>query len=146
MNKWDDTLRDLLSIQERVNRLFDTAMGGVETREESGSGLWSPAVDIYETGSEIIVEAELPEVKQSDMDIKVQDNTLTIEGERKLRRAVKEGYHRIERAYGKFSRSFPLSGPVDQETIKATLKDGVLRIILPKKGDALSKQIPITGQ
>ena len=144
-NRWD-TLRDLLSIQERVNRVFDTAMGGVEAKEEPGSGLWSPVVDIYETGSEIIVEAELPEVKQSDMDIKVRDNTLTIEGERKLRRAVKEGYHRIERAYGKFSRSFSLSGSVDQGSVKATLKDGVLRIILPKKGEELLKRIEINGQ
>lgn len=139
-------MRDLLSIQERVNRLFDNAMGGAEAKEESGSGLWSPVVDIYETGSEFIVEAELPEVKQSDIDIKVQDNTLIIEGERKLRRGVKEGYHRIERAYGRFSRSFPLPGSVDQEMIKATLKDGVLQIILPKTGEVLPKQIEITGQ
>ena len=145
MNRWD-TVKDLLSIQERVNRLFDHATGGAEAKEESGSGLWAPVVDIYETGSEFFVEAELPEVKQSDIDIKVQGNALTIEGERKLRRAVKEGYHRIERSYGRFSRSFPLPSSVDQESIKATLKDGVLRIILPKKMEVFPKQIEIAEQ
>jgi HSP20 family protein len=142
MNK-RDTLRDLFSIQERVNRLFEDAMGGAAAPEETGGTTWSPVVDIYEAGSEFVVEAELPEVAQSDIDIKVQNNTLTIEGERRLQRAMMEGYHRIERAYGRFSRSFLLPGSVDQETITATLRDGVLRIVLPKRVEVLPKQIEI---
>jgi len=143
MNK-RDTLRDLFSIQERVNRLFEDSMGGIASPEETGGGTWSPVVDIYEAGTEFVVEAELPEVQQSDIDIKVLNYTLTIEGERRLRRAIMEGYHRIERAYGWFSRSFLLPSSVDQDTITATLKDGVLRVVLPKKMEVLPKQIEIT--
>lgn len=132
MNRWD-ALRDLFSIQERVNRFFENALGGMEAAEEAGVGTWSPVIDIYETEHDFVVEAEIPEVKQSDIQTRIQDNALTIEGERKLQRPMTEGYHMIERAHGKFSRSFLLPGSVDQESIKATLKDGILQIVLPKK-------------
>jgi HSP20 family protein len=145
MNKWD-TLRDLFSIQERVNRLFEDALGGMEASEEGAAGTWSPVVDIYETEQDFVVEAELPEVRQADIQIKIQDNTLTIEGERKFQGPMTEGYHRIERSHGRFSRAFLLPALVDQESIKATLKDGILQIVLSKKSNALPRQITITGQ
>jgi HSP20 family protein len=140
MRKWE-TLKDLLSIRERVNRLFEEALGGGREAGEV-AGTWSPVVDIYETETEFVVKAEIPEVKQSDIIIKVQDNTLTIEGERKLQQAI-EGYHRIERAYGRFTRSFLLPGSVDRGAIKAALKDGILDIVLPKKAEILPRQIEI---
>lgn len=141
MNKWD-TLKDLLSIQERVNRLFeDTLVTGEAEREPAGT--WSPRADMYETDAELVVKAELPEVEQSDIDIRIKDNTLIIEGERKLRRTITEGYHRIERSSGRFVRSFLLPCFIEQDNIKATLKDGILQIILPKKIAAQPKQVEI---
>jgi len=140
MSRWD-TLKDLVSIRERVNRLFEDVLGGVREADEV-VGTWSPVVDIYETEKEFIVKAELPEVKQSDINIKVQDHTLTIEGERKPQRAI-EGYHRVERAYGRFTRSFLLPSSIDQNVIKATLKDGILQIVLPKRVEILPRQIEI---
>lgn len=133
-------------MQERVNRLFEDALGGSETEETQGTGRWSPAVDIYETGSEFVVEAELPEVSQSDIDIRIQDTTLTIQGERRSRQPAMEGYHRIERAHGRFSRSFLLPGSVDRESVSAALRDGILRVVLPKKVEVLPKQIKIVEQ
>jgi HSP20 family protein len=144
MNKWDP-LKDLLSIRERMNRLFEDTLGSGEGSSEIVSaGTWSPVVDIYETGTEFIVKAEVPEVQQSDIDIRVKDTMITIEGERNVHRSMMEGYHRIERAYGKFQRSFLLPGLVDKEGIKATLRDGVLKIVLPKKDIVITKQIEIT--
>ena len=144
-NKWDP-FKDLFSVHERMNRLFEnTVAGGKDSRDPVSTGAWSPAVDVYETEEEFIVEAEIPEVERPDVDIKVENDTLTIEGERKLNNTVMEGYHRIERNYGRFSRSFVLSGSVDKDSIKASLKDGVLRIILPKKGRTVSRKIQISG-
>ncbi len=143
MSKWDP-LRDLLSIQERVNRLFEETPGIGRPPGEGASGCtWSPIMDVYETEKEFLVKAEVPEVKQPDIEIKVRDNMLTIEGERRLQRTLMEGYHRIERAHGRFRRSFLLPGSVDQDNITATLKDGILKIVLPKKSNAVKKQIEI---
>lgn len=139
-----DSLRDLISIQDRVNRLFEDALNTGKTSGETPKGTWSPAVDIFETQNEFVVKAEVPEIKQSDIEIKVQDNTLTIEGERKLYTATLEGYHRIERAHGRFKRSFLLPGTVNQDNIRATLKDGILTVSLPKMIEVMPKQIEIT--
>jgi HSP20 family protein len=144
MNRWDP-LRDLLSVQERINRLFEDALGDrAGATELTRAGVWSPAVDIGETGEEFIVMAELPDVKQSDIGIRVKGNTLIIEGERRPQRTLMEGYHRIERAYGRFQRSFLLPGLVDQNSMTATLRDGILKIVLPKKTESKKRQIVIT--
>jgi len=144
MNSWDP-FKDLLSIQERVNRLFENATGsGVQ--DPASGGTWSPAVDICETETEFLVRAEVPGVKRSDIDIRVRGNTLTIEGERKLHHTGMEGYHRLERVYGRFQRSFLLPGAVDQDNIIASLKDGILKIVLPKRGDTKDKQREATAQ
>jgi HSP20 family protein len=143
MSKWDP-FRDLFSIQERVNRLFDDALGtGEKGGDVSQAGTWSPAVDIYETETEFLVKAEIPEVKQSEIDIRVKGNTLSIEGERRPHRSMREGYHRVERVYGRFQRSFLLPGSVDQEKITATLKDGILKIVVPKKEETVKTHIEI---
>jgi len=143
MSKWDP-FRDLLSIQERVNRLFEDALGAGENRGDvTLAGTWSPAVDIYETETEFLVKAEIPEVKQAEIDIRVKGNTLSIEGERRPHRSMREGYHRVERVYGRFQRSFLLPGSVDQERIAATLRDGILKIVLPKKEETVKKHIEI---
>lgn len=134
---------DLLSIQDRMSRLFDDTLVAENSEVITTGGTWSPVVDIYETETEFVVKAEVPEVKQSDLDVRVIDNTLMIKGERKPLRTVMEGYYRIERAYGKFQRSFLLPGSVDQDNIKATLMDGVLNIVLSKKEKVVSRQAEI---
>jgi HSP20 family protein len=140
--RWDP-FHDLLTLQDRMNRLFDESMRGARPADES-STTWSPAVDIYETENEIVLKAELPEVDQKEIDIQIENSTLTIQGERKPDTAVKqENYHRIERAYGRFNRSFTLPNLVDQENIKAEYKDGVLKIELPKREERKSKQIKV---
>lgn len=145
MNSWD-YLRDLLSIQERVNRLFEDALGsGGSARDAASAGTWSPAVDICETETEFLVNAEVPDVLRGDIDIRITGSTVTIEGERRMHGTVMEGYHRIERAYGRFQRSFPLPGLVDQDKVTATLKDGILEIVLPKRDDASRRQIEVAG-
>lgn len=143
MSKWDP-FRDLLSIQERVNRLFEDAFGAGENKSDGAlAGAWSPPVDIYETETEFLVEAEIPDVKESEIDIRVKGNTLSIEGERKPHRPMGEGYHRVERVYGRFQRSFLLPGSVDQERIAATLRDGILKIVLPKSEETVRTHIEI---
>jgi len=142
--RWDP-FRDLVALQDRMNRLFDESVRNVRTGDEAlSSATWSPAIDIYETANEVVVKAELPEVNQSDIDIQVENNTLTLRGERKFDKETKqENFHRIERAYGVFSRSFTLPSTVDQERIKADYKDGILRISLPKREASKPKQIKV---
>jgi len=143
--RWEP-FQDLLAIQERMNRLFDETLQRTRSREEEdiSAGLWAPPVDIYETENEIVLKAELPEIDQKDIEIKVEDNSLTIRGERRFdQETKKENYHRIERAYGKFSRSFSLPNTIDQEKIKASYKDGILKLVMPKKEEKKPKQITV---
>ncbi len=141
--RWDP-FRDLLTLQDRMNRLFDESMRGARPADESTTS-WSPAVDIYETENEIVLKADLPEVNQKNIDIQIENSTLTIQGERKPDTTIKqENYHRIERAYGRFNRSFTLPNLVDQEKVKAEYKDGVLTIELPKREERKPKQIKVS--
>lgn len=140
--KWDP-FRDILSFQDRMSRLFEDMMG---KRFEEGVSLttWTPPVDIYETDSDIVLKAELPGVKIQDVDLQVRDNLLVVRGERKFEKDVKEeNYHRIERVYGSFQRAFTLPTLIRQDGIKATLKDGILEVILPKAEVAKPRQIKI---
>jgi HSP20 family protein len=143
--RWEP-FRDLVSLQERMNRVFDDAFRGASRSEEDWAlgGSWAPAVDIYEQGHDIVLKAELPGVDPKDVDVRVENNVLTLRGERKLDNEVKrENYHRVERSYGAFTRSFTMPNMVDTEKIKAEYKDGVLRVSLPKKDEAKPKQISI---
>ncbi|MBW2038519.1 MAG: Hsp20/alpha crystallin family protein [Deltaproteobacteria bacterium] len=141
VTRWEP-LKDLMALQERMNRLFEETFS--RGPKEAEVGVWSPAVDILEKGEEIILKMEVPEVDQRDIDIKMEGNILTIKGERKLEEGTKrEDYHRLERPYGNFNRSFSLPNTVDQGKIKAGYKDGVLRVILPKKEETKPKQIEV---
>ena len=144
LTKWEP-LRDLLTLQDRMNRLFDDSMRGIRPEENAlSSGIWSPPVDIYETEGDVILKAELPEVNQKDIDIQVENNTLTLKGERRFEKETKkENFHRIERAYGTFTRSFTLPNAIDQEKIHADYKDGVLKITMPKREETKAKQIKV---
>ena len=146
--RWEP-FRDLVSIQGRMNRLFDEAFRGATRgsgdEEEWSLGSWAPAVDIFEQDGHIVLKAELPGVDPKDVEVRVENNVLTLRGERKLDNDVqKENYHRVERAYGSFSRSFTLPTVVDTEKIKAEYRDGVLRVNLPKREEAKPKQISIS--
>jgi len=128
-----------------MNRLFDDSMRGMRPGEEGlASAIWSPAVDIYETENEVILKAELPEINQKDIEIQVENNTLILRGERKFEKEAKrENFHRIERAYGNFSRSFTLPNTIDQERIRADYKDGILKVMMPKREEIKPKQIKV---
>jgi len=140
--RWDP-FRDLSTLQERVNRLFVGTLGPF--RGEEALSRWAPPVDIYETEQEIVLKADLPEVKLEDVDIRVENNTLTVKGERRMENEVKEdNYHRVERYYGGFARTFSLPNTVDAEKIRADYNDGVLRITMPKREEAKPKQIKVS--
>jgi HSP20 family protein len=141
--RWDP-FRDLNMLQERMNRLFDDAGRWKHDGEPSATTTWSPAVDIFETEGEIMVKAELPGMDRKDITLHLENNVLTLKGERRFEKETKEeNYHRIERAYGGFSRAFSIPATVDEEKIRADYKDGVLKIALPKKEQAKPKQIRI---
>ncbi len=142
--RWRPT-RDLLSIRDEVNRLFDNFFTGVpERRRGLLEGEWAPSVDIAETDNDVVVTAELPGVKQDDVDITITDDVLILKGEKKEEKEVKEkNYHRIERSYGSFQRSVSLPAGVQADKAKATYKDGVLHITVPKAEEAKPKQIKI---
>ena len=112
--------------------------------EESSLTAWAPSVDIYETEHELVIKADIPEVDPKDLDIRVENNILTIRGERKFEKKVsEENYLRVERAYGSFARSFTLANTVNSEAIKADYQNGVLTLSIPKKEEAKPKQIKV---
>ena len=141
--RWDP-FRELTEMQERVNRLF----GELYRRGEDDvmrRGTWVPPVDIYDGGNhELVIKAELPDMRREDIQLTVENNTLTISGEKKMDSEVKEeNCHRIERTYGVFSRSFSLPQTVDTEKVSAEYKNGVLTVKLPVREEAKPKQIPV---
>ena len=141
--KWDP-IRDLLSIQDRMNRLFEQTLSRSRTEEGISPSTWSPAMDIYETPEAIVMKADLPGLTREDIEIEIRDNALTIKGERRFAKDVQqENYLRIERAYGAFQRSFTLPATVQREKIRAIFRDGVLELLLPKAGEAKPKKIAI---
>lgn len=137
---------DLLSLQERMNQLLDESFRGQHTEDDwTPGGSWAPLVDIYEQEGDLFLQAELPGVDPKAVDVRVEDNVLTLRGERRAEAEVKrDRYHRMERSYGKFSRSFTLPSAINTEKIQAEYKDGVLRLTLPKKEEAKPKQITIS--
>ena len=144
--RWEP-FRDLLTLQDRMNRLFEESFGRKQDIEGTYGENWMPSVDIYETENEVVFAVELPGVEQKDVDIQVKDNNLLIKGDRKLEKEVnKENYHRMERSYGMFQRTFMLPNYVDRDNIKATFKSGVLRVIIPKCSETKPKQIAISSE
>ena len=141
LNRWEP-FRGAAALQEQVNRLFGNALE--RSAEESNLTSWAPAVDIYETEHELVVKADLPEVDPRDLDIRVENNILTIRGERKFEKKVnEENYLRVERAFGSFSRSFSLANTVNSEAIKADYQNGALTLAIPKREEAKPKQIKV---
>lgn len=138
-------MRELRSMQDQMDRLLNLAWGtGDFPGEDIKEGMWQPAVDIYETPEAVVIKAELPDVEQKDIDVRIDDGTLTIKGERKHEDEVKkENYHRIERYFGSFQRSFKLPGSVAQEQVSAVCEKGVLTVTLPKKEETKPKQISV---
>jgi HSP20 family protein len=140
-----DPFRELSHMQDRINRIFGDAYRRTDDDVLKG-GDWTPPVDIFENKEhEIVLRAELPGLKREDIDIRVENNTLTLRGERK--QETKEGstdnYHRVERSYGSFSRSFSLPTTVNTEKVSATFADGVLTITLPTREEAKPRQIQV---
>ncbi|MGE5239827.1 MAG: Hsp20/alpha crystallin family protein [Chloroflexota bacterium] len=132
-------LEDLFTLRERINKLFEESH---PKSIEAESVTWVPPVDIYETSGEYVVKAELPDVKESDIDIRVESDVVTLRGEKPL---LREGryYHQVERSFGIFARSFSLPTEVDKDAMTATLKDGILKIVIPKKGGMVPLRVEI---
>ena len=129
-----------------VDRLFESVFGGLDSSDSDLTGSWTPAVDIVEQDGNIVLHAELAGIEAKDVDIQLENNTLTLRGERKRSTEVEDdSYHRVERRYGSFSRSFSLPSTVDQAGIKADFDKGVLTLTLPKRDEVKPKQIPITA-
>ncbi len=144
--RWDP-FRELTEMQDRMGRLFGELYrrgGGEDDVMRRGS--WAPAVDIYDTGKhELVIKAELPDMKREDIQLTVENNMLTISGEKRMDNEMKEeNCHRIERTYGTFTRSFSLPNTVNTEKVSADYKNGVLTVRLPMKEEAKPKQIAVT--
>jgi HSP20 family protein len=140
-----EPFRELAQMQDRINRIFGDAYTRRYDDDVMQRGEWIPPVDIYETSAqEIVLRAELPGVAKEDIDLRVENNTLTLKGTRKREADVKEDqYHRVERSYGSFIRSFSLPSRIDTEKVRAEFKDGVLSITLPVKEEAKPRQISV---
>ena len=132
VRKWDP-LRDLLSLQERMNRLFEESFAGrLEEPALMGSGTWTPLADAYETPEAFVVFLELPGIDEDDVEVQVDGDTLTVKGQRRSLGFRPDRFHRMERSHGPFLRSFQLTEEVDPGRVGAQLRDGVLRLELPK--------------
>ena len=141
-----DPFRDLRSLQEEVNRLFSTNLTRGFGEEGIGRGAWNPSVDIYENKDQIILEAELPGMKRDDFELTVENNVITLRGERNFeKKDDTDNYHRVERSYGSFTRSFTLPQTVSAEGATAEYNNGVLRVILPKREETKARRIEVSG-
>jgi len=141
--RWEP-FRDLMTSQRDFDRLFREAFSPKFGEGELSTRTWAPAVDIYENGDNLVLKAELPGINPDDVEIRVEDNTLYLKGERKFEKEVKEqNYHRVERSYGTFTRSFSLPNSVDADKVGASYQDGVLTLTMPKKEEAKPKTIKI---
>ncbi len=141
ITRWDP-FRELAQLQDRVNRLFQETG---PTREEGfPTSSFVPPVDIYETEQNIVLKVEVPGVEQKDLDIRIENNTITIRGERKFEKEVnEENFHRVERRYGSFQRSFGLPNTVNTENVTADYDNGILKVTLAKRAEAKPKQIKV---
>lgn len=142
--EWDP-LKDLAAIQTRMNKLFESALARTHMDAEGGVGAWTPVADVYETGERLVFSLELPGLRQDDIDLRVEATELVVQGERTMEREHPgEQFHRVERSYGKFVRRFPLGTEVDRQGAEAVYRDGVLRVTLPKKPNAVKSPIRVS--
>jgi len=137
-----EPFRGVSTFQDQINRFFNEAFD--HSSDEANLTPWAPSVDIYETEHQLVVKADLPDIKPEELDIRVENNILTIRGERKFEKKVDDNnYLRVERSYGSFSRSFSLANTVNTEAIQADYKNGVLTLSIPKREEAKPKQIKV---
>jgi len=142
-----DPFRDLRTLQEEVNRLFSTNLTRGFAEEGIGRGAWNPSVDIYENKDQIVLEAELPGMNREDFELSVENNVIVLRGERQFEKKDEaDNYHRVERSYGSFTRSFTLPQTVSAEGATAEYRNGVLRVTLPKREEAKSRRIEISAE
>jgi HSP20 family protein len=138
--RWDP-FRDVMALREDVNRLFGRTLG-----EGAGAAVWTPAVDVFDTKHAIVLKAELPGMKPEDIDIEIDDNVLTIKGERRFQEAVEDGrYYRLERSYGHFSRSLTLPQGVRGDQVQASFDHGVLEVRVPKAEEVKPRKIAVNA-
>ena len=142
LTRWEP-FREFSTLQDRMNRLFRESYN--EGRDESlTTSSFAPAVDVYEDEHKVALKIEVPGIDEKDIDVRVENNTLTVHGERKIEKEEKEeNYRRVERQYGSFTRSFTLPNVVDAEKVSANYDKGVLKITLAKKAEAKPKQIKV---
>lgn len=144
--RWDP-FRDLVSIQDELNRLFGRTFTGVEPTRPTAAGAWMPSMDVFETEDTIVATVELPGIDPEDVEVAVEDQTLTISGSRAFSSEVEEeSFHRIERRYGSFSRAITLPQTADTERVEASFDKGVLTVKVPKVEKAKPKKIQIKAE
>ena len=144
ISQWEP-FRDLLSTQDRFNQLFNhTFARAFGDEREVTPRAWVPPVDIYETAGSLVLKAELPGINPDEVEIRVEDNTLYLKGERKFEKEVKEeNLHRVERSYGTFTRSFALPNTIDADKVRAEYQNGILTLTMPKREEAKPRTIKI---
>jgi len=141
--RWNP-MRELMSVNEQLSRFLDESFG--RSPSDVDYGTWSPAVDLREEPDRFILQADLPGMKKEDIEISVENSVLSVRGERRFEQEVKkETYHRIERAYGKFTRAFTLPSRVNAEAITANYKDGTLEVVIPKAEESKPKRVAVQG-
>jgi HSP20 family protein len=143
LTRWDP-YREFSTLQDRMNRLFNASFNSEGRDESLTTSSFAPAVDVYEDEHDITLKIEVPGIGEKDIDVRIENNTLTVHGERKIEKEEKEeNYRRIERQYGSFTRTFTLPNTVDSDTVSATYEKGVLKVKLAKKAEAKPKQIKV---
>jgi HSP20 family protein len=143
LTRWEP-FREFATLQDRMNRLFRESYNDAGRDESLTTSSFAPAVDVYEDEHKVALKIEVPGIEEKDIDVRVENNTLTVHGERKIEKEEKEeNYRRVERQYGSFTRTFTLPQTVDTENVSATYDKGVLKITLPKKAEAKPKQVKV---
>ena len=143
LTRWEP-FREVATLQDRMNRLFRASYNDAGQDESLTTSRFAPAVDVYEDEHKVSLKIEVPGIDEKDIDVRVENNTLTVHGERKIEKEEKEeNYRRVERQYGSFTRTFTLPQTVDTEHVSANYDKGVLKITLPKKAEAKPKQIKV---
>jgi HSP20 family protein len=143
LTRWEP-FREFSTLQDRMNRLFRESYNDAGRDESLTTSNFAPAVDVYEDEHKVTLKIEVPGVEEKDIDVRVENHTLTVHGERKIEKEEKEeNYRRVERQYGSFTRTFTLPQTVDAENVSANYDKGVLKITLPKKAEAKPKQIKV---
>jgi HSP20 family protein len=144
LTRWEP-FREFSTLQDRINRVFRDSYSGAAQDDSLTTSSFAPAVDVYEDEHKVTLKIEVPGIDEAGIDVRIENNTLTVHGERKIEKEEKEeNYHRVERHYGSFTRTFTLPPTVDAEHVSATYDKGMLKIDLPKKAEAKPKQIKVS--